>query len=92
MKKYLAVLALTLTLFALENVAQAYTTVQLCDRKLESVISDLSKKVKNFGVTLWGKEYYTYKGEQRCQFYFGNNKTNIIRFRVNNDNTVGGLT
>ena len=75
-------------MFALENVAQAYTTVQLCDRNVENVISDLSKTVKNFGVTLWGKEYYTYKGERRCQLHFGNSKTNVVRFRVNNDNSV----
>ena len=67
MRNFLAALALALTLFALDNVALAYTTVQLCDRNVESVISDLSKTVKNFGVTLWGKEYYTYKGERRCQ-------------------------
>ena len=43
---------------------------------------------KEFGFSVWGTEYYTYKGIKRCELHFGNTENNLVRFRLNNDNSV----
>ena len=43
------------------------------------------------GFNVWGTEYYTHKGIKRCELHFGNSENNLIRFRLNNDNSVARM-
>ena len=57
-----------------------------------SNIIDAFKVVGNkLGFRVWGTEYYTYKGIKRCELHFGNTENNLIRFRLNNDNSVARM-
>ena len=56
-------------------------------------IIQVMKSVGNeFGFSVWGTNYYTtYKGIKRCELHFGNSQNNLIRFRLNNDNSVARM-
>ncbi len=55
-------------------------------------VIDAFKLVGNeLGFSLWGTKYYTYKGINRCELHFGNSQNNLIRFRLNNDDSVARM-
>lgn len=58
-------------------------------------VSDIIEAFKMVGNELnfrvWGTEYYTYKGINRCELHFGNSQNNLVRFRLNNDNSVARM-
>lgn len=57
-----------------------------------SDVIQLMKSVGNeIGFSVWGTEYYTYKGVKRCELHFGHSQNNLIRFRLNNDNSVARM-
>lgn len=57
-----------------------------------SDIIQLMKSVGNeFGFSVWGTEYYTYQGVKRCELHFGHSQNNLIRFRLNSDNSVARM-
>lgn len=57
-----------------------------------SDIIEAFKMVGNeFNFRVWGTEYYTYKGINRCELHFGNSQNNLVRFRLNNDNSVARM-
>lgn len=57
-----------------------------------SNIIDAFKVVGNkLGFRVWGTEYYTYKGIKRCELHFGNKTDNLVRFRLNNNNSVSRM-
>ena len=87
MKKFFAVAILAVSLLLAESSAQAIP-VQLFDHSVDYIISDLRTAGREFNISLWGTEYYTYQGARRCELHFGNSDNNTIRFRLNNDNSV----
>lgn len=57
-----------------------------------SDIIQLMKSVGNeLGFSVWGTEYYTYQGVKRCELHFGSSQNNLIRFRLNSDNSVARM-
>ena len=89
MKKFFVIISLILLLFS-TNLVHA-TPVQIYDYSVENIISNLKKECAQQGIDIWGTEYYTYKGTQRCELHFGNTKSNVIRFRLNNDKSVSRI-
>lgn len=81
MKKFFVITSIILLLFS-TNLVHA-TPVQIYDYSVENIISNLKKECAQQGIDIWGTEYYNYKGTQRCELHFGNTKSNIIRFRLN---------
>lgn len=65
--------------------------MQIYDSDFNDLFSHLKLECQYADVSLWGTEYYTYQGAQRCETHFGNSKRNIIRFRLNNDNSVSRI-
>ena len=90
MKKFLMVLAFSISLIFSSNFIYA-AEVQIYDYSVENIISNLKKECAQRGIDIWGTEYYTYKETQRCEVHFGNDKSNIIRFRLNNDKSVSRI-
>ena len=86
MKKFFAAIVFALFV-AVTNSAQA-TDVQIYDRSVDNVISGLKSDCAGQGIKIWGTEYYTYQGARRCELNFGDTKDNVIRFRLNNDDSV----
>ena len=58
---------------------------------VSNVINAFKIVGNELGFSLWGTEYYTYKGIKRCELHFGNTGDNLIRFRLNNDNSVARM-
>lgn len=87
MKKFFTSMILVLALIFGESFAHA-VPVQIYDSDVENIIGKLQVVCGMFGIDIWGKEYYTYQGARRCELNFGNSRKNIIRFRLNNDNSV----
>lgn len=58
-------------------------------------VSDIIQIMKSagneFGFNVWGTEYYTYKGVKRCELHFGHSQNNLIRFRLNNNNSIARM-
>lgn len=90
MKKFLVSILVAILFLSCESFAHA-TEVQIYDYSVDNIINDLKSVVGQSGVDIWGKEYYTYKGVKRCELHFGNSNRNIIRFRLNNDNSVSRI-
>lgn len=90
MKKFFAATILALTLLVVESPAQAMP-VQLYDHSVDYVINDLRTVCREFGISLWGTEYYTYKGARRCELHFGNSDNNTIQFLLNDDDSIAGV-
>ena len=90
MKRVLLSMLIAIFLVSCESLAHA-TEVQIYDYSVENIISDLKTLGRQKGVDIWGTEYYTYKGVKRCELNFGDSKRNIIRFRLNNDNSVSRI-
>ena len=83
-KKFLAVLAILLISCSVRVCAAA----PLINADAETVINALVQVCGQFNVSVWGKEYYTYEGLLRCELHWGNSKSNLIRFRLDNNNNV----
>ena len=90
MKRVLLSVLVAIFLVSCESLAHA-TEVQIYDYSVENIINDLKSAGRQFGVDIWGTNYYTYKGVKRCELNFGDSKRNIIRFRLNNDNSVSRI-
>lgn len=84
MKKFLVSILVAILFVSCESFAHA-TPVQIYDYSVDNFINDLTR------FNVWGTEYYTYQGVKRCELYFGDSKSNIIRFRLNNDNSVSRI-
>lgn len=58
-------------------------------------VSDIIQGMKmvgnQFGFSVWGTEYYTYQGVKRCELHFGQSQNNLVRFRLNNNNSVARM-
>lgn len=89
MKKIFVITSIILLLFS-TNLVHA-TPVQIYDYSVENIISNLKKECAQQGIDIWGTEYYNYKGTQRCELHFGNTKSNIIRFCLNDDKSVSRI-
>lgn len=87
MRKFLMSAILALALFLSEGYAYA-TPVQIYDSDFNDLFSRLKLTCRLIDIDIWGTEYYTYQGARRCETHFGNRKSNIIRFRLNNDNSI----
>lgn len=90
MKKFLMSMLAAILFVSCESLAHA-TPVQIYDYSVDNIISVLKSAGRQAGVDIWGTEYYTYKGVKRCELHFGDSKRNIIRFRLNNDNSVSRI-
>ena len=74
------------------NITSTYAAqVQIYDYSVENIIRNLKEDCARQGIDIWGTDYYTYNGVQRCELNFGNSKNNVIRFRLNNDNSVSRI-
>ena len=87
MKKSFVILTFIASLIFSSNSIYA-AEVQIYDYSVENIISNLKKECAQRGVELWGTDYYTYQGVRRCELNFGSSKKNIIRFRLNSDDSV----
>ena len=92
MKKNFAVMLLAVGMifcsqFANISFVQAQQ-VQIYDQNFYDVLNSLKKDCSKYGLNLWGTETYTYEGVKRYEIHFGDTDNNLIRFRLNNDNSV----
>ena len=87
MRKIFMALILMSVFFFNANIAAA-SEVRLSNRTAEEILNDLKIVGNELGISIWGKEYYTYQGARRCEVKFGKSDNNAIRFRLNNDNSV----
>ena len=85
-KIFMALILITVFVFNV-NVAAA-SEVRLSNRTAEEILNDLRIVGNQLGISIWGKEYYTYQGARRCEVKFGKSDNNAIRFRLNNDNST----
>ena len=85
MLKKFFVLTTVLTCLACSVTANAQS---LYSGNVSNVIDAFKIVGNEFGFSVWGTEYYTYKGVKRCELHFGNTENNLVRFRLNNDNSV----
>ena len=87
MKKFFASATFLICLF--------FTTAASAETLYGGNVSDLIQGMKyignEVGFSVWGTEYYTYKGVKRCELHFGQSQNNLIRFRLNNDNSVARM-
>lgn len=90
MKKVFMSAVLALVLLIGENSAYA-TPVQIYDSDFDEMLPRFKFTCQFLGVDVWGTEYYTYQGARRCELHFGDSTSNIIRFRLNNDNSVSRI-
>lgn len=65
------------------NVSASANAVQIYDGRVERIVEIIKQYCNG-----WGTEYYTYQGAKRCELHFGNTDENLVRFRLNNDNSV----
>ena len=79
-----------MAIFSFMIKTEAYA-VQIYDGGVESIISDMQALGATKGISVWGKEYYTYQGVKRCEVHFGNTDENLVRFRLNNDGSVSRI-
>lgn len=90
MQKFFA--AIVLAIFVAVTSSASAAEVQIYDRSVDDIIADLKSDCAKYNVTdIWGTEYYTYQGARRCEVNFGDTKDNVIRFRLNDDNSVARL-
>lgn len=87
MKKFLTAAVLAVTFLLAENSVHAMP-VQLFDYNVDYIISDLRMAGRELGFEIWGTEYYTWQGARRCELHFGRSDDNVIRFRLNDGNSV----
>ena len=87
MRKIFMALILMTAFFFNANVVVA-SEVRLSNRTAEEILNDLRIVGNELGISIWGKEYYTYQGARRCEVKFGKTDNNAIRFRLNNDNST----
>ena len=90
MKKVFMSAVLALVLLIGENSAYA-TPVQIYDSDFDEMLPRFKFTCQFLGVDVWGTEYYTYQGARRFELHFGDSTSNIIRFRLNNDNSVSRI-
>ena len=90
MKKILSFIVVAILLVSCENFAHA-AAVQIYDYSVDNIISNLKTAGRQADVAIWGTEYYTYKGARRCELHFGSTQRNLIRFRLNNDDSVSRI-
>ena len=69
-------------LMSVADMAYAHE-VSIYDYSVEQMIQSTAEDAKELGFGIWGKEYYTYKGERYCKVYFGDSKDNCIYFKPN---------
>ncbi len=86
MKKFFMLIAVVALLIVGQS-AHA-TPVQIYDSDFDKMLTHFKLTCQLMNVDIWGTEYYTYQGAQRCEVHFGNSKSNTIRFRLNNDNSI----
>ncbi len=67
----------------LTNVTVYAREVPIYDGSVEQMIKYTAEDAKEMKFSLWGKEYYTYNGENYCKVCFGDSKNNIIYFKPN---------
>ena len=65
--------------------------MQIYDSNFDEMLPRFKFVCQVMNVDVWGTEYYTYQGAPRCELHFGDSKHNIIRFRLNNDNSVSRI-
>ena len=87
LKKFL-ILTMFLSCLACSVTANAQS---LYSGNVSNVIKAFKMVGNEIGFSVWGTEYYTYKGIKRCELHFGNTENNLIRFRLNNDNSVARM-
>ena len=58
---------------------------------VSKVIQFMKSVGDEVGFSVWGTEYYTYQGVKRCELHFGRSQNNLIRFRLNSDNSVARM-
>ena len=88
MKKIFLILVVTLEImFGIQNFVYA-ESVKIYDGNINDIISNLEIDCENFNTNIYNLEYYTYEGARRCELNFGNSKNNIVRFRLNSDDSV----
>lgn len=89
MKKFLSIMLVMLgIIFGIQNFVYA-ESVKIYDGNIKDIISNLESDCSKYNITnLYNLEYYTYQGARRCELNFGNSKNNIIRFRLNSDDSV----
>ena len=87
MKKFFALTMLSVCLFC--NVTA--NAQSLYGGDVSDVINAFKLVGNEFDFRVWGTEYYTYKGIKRCELHFGNSQDNLIRFRLNNNNSVARM-
>ena len=85
-KIFMALILMTAFLFNANVVAAS--EVRLSNRTAEEILNDLRIVGNQLGISIWGKEYYTYQGARRCEVKFVKSDNNAIRFRLNNDNST----
>ena len=90
MKKIFMSTILALTLLLSESPAYA-TPVQIYDPDFSNMLNSFKGTCRLFNIDVWGTEYYTYKGARRCEVHFGDSENNLIRFRLNDDNSVSRI-
>ena len=87
MKKFFASATFLICLF--------FTTAASAETLYGGDVSDVIQFMKSIGnevgFSVWGTEYYTYQGVKRCELHFGHSQNNLIRFRLNNDNSVARM-
>ena len=70
------------------NVSASAQAVQIYDEKVKKIINALNNVPMPKPLLVRKAEYYTYQGAKRCEMHFGRTGEPLIRFRLNNDNSV----
>ena len=88
-KNLLSVMLLTICLILNNQIITSAAQVQIYDQSINNVLNGIRNDCDRYGTAnIWGIEYYTYEGAKRCEFHFGDTNNNLVRFRLNNDNSV----
>ena len=87
MKKFFALTTLSVCLLC--NVTA--NARSLYGGNVSDIINAFKVTGNLFEFSVWGTEYYTYNGIKRCELHFGNSQDNLVRFRLNNDNSVARM-